>query len=135
MSGCVRAWLLPGDYSLAIETRCHWKKWLAREDRLCHNSGSGEIESEEHFLIVYHKHILLSESFPKFTMKMSTHFTKQSNKDKMCIFGGGKVCCDRFGLIISHSLLKVKGGNIKCLKSYIVEKNIHIVLFYYNDCI
>ncbi|KAJ8253545.1 hypothetical protein COCON_G00201570 [Conger conger] len=65
------------DHSLEIETGRHRKQWQPREERTCKHCGSGEIETESHFLLSCPIYATLREAF---LGKVKTSITSYDSK-------------------------------------------------------
>ena len=66
------------DHNLEIEKGRHKKEWKPREDRLCRNCDSGEVEDEFHFLLSCPIYTTLRQDF-------LSKIDRTTYEDKICL--------------------------------------------------
>jgi len=73
------------EHSLAIETGRHRKSWLPREQRVCVQCRTGEIETETHFLLHCHKYSSIRDLYFKKLNNLIHNFTTMTEVEQIKI--------------------------------------------------
>ena len=81
------------DHSLAIEKGRHRHTWLPREERLCQQCSTNEVETEVHFLLRCEKYTDIRERFlPKNRQKCPEFDALSEPKKAQYLLGERKEC-------------------------------------------
>lgn len=90
------------DHPLAIERGRHKKTWLPKEERVCNECTSGEVETEEHFLLHCNKYTSLRDLLYCQIQQIIPQFQSLHDNDKIkVLLGEGSTAS-----IVAHYIYK-----------------------------